>query len=551
VPVSLQQERVCRDVKYVQTPAYLKTPPTTTTADENCVLWDIDAAGYAFYKTLLDGSAGYTGPQIDEDLFERIIDKFERAVRADTLPLLQTFEASLANVVPDVSIIGKSYHWWVARRKQLAMPLVRMLRPPPDPEDPDVVCVAFRPRVQEGARRMRSNNKKTFTLMTQLHDEFKRLATLLELIARREKLKLEFHRATGDYTEVAHRTLVHRLGRHRVDPRAGWKEEGAEEAPPQQYKVPAGTGKQPLQPHRSGGSAPRQRDHKKRSHGRKDHGHAPAAAGRGDEARLDQPDSEDEALAQLLFSVDTRERAELEKLLPGHKRPAAAGPSAAAPSAAAPVGTALDVAGESAAAPSLLAVQPEVACAAAGAPPVEMQGMGGAAAGAAAAREPLGGRGGRGRLRGFVRVGRGGRVVFDRGGGSCRQYSRWTPSLADPWRTAQRSEQLLHHILSTGRVCSPSLLERHVDPDDAWRHNKPLKIKQGPLLFDFKWLPRPELVPSQEQQLKLHATQQELGVGTGASAVPEAPQLINGDGVGSSTGAEGDGEGLSKRQKVS
>lgn len=501
---------------------------------------DIDAAGYAFYKTLLNGSAGYTGPPIDEEVFERIIDKFERAVRADTLPPLPSFEASLAKVVPDVSIIGTSYNWWVGRRKQLAMPLVRMLRPPPDSEDPDVVCVAFRPRVQEGARRMRSNNKKTFTLMSQLHDEFKRLATLLELVARREKLKLEFHRATGDYTEVAHRTLVHRLGRHRVDPRTSWKEEGADEAPAQQYKVPAGTGKQPLQPHRAGGSAQRPRDHKKRSHsgGRKDQGHAPAVVGRVDDVRFDEPDSEDEACAQLLFSVNTRDRAELEKLLPGHKRPADAAPSAAAAGAAA----------ESAVAFSAPAAVPEVPCAEAGAPPAE---SGGAAMGAVAGRESLGVSGGRGRLRGFVRVGRGGRVIFDRDGGSCRQYrhSRWTPSLADPRRAAERSEQLLHHILSTGRICSPSLLERHVDPDDAWRQNKPLKVKQGPLLFDFKWLPRPQLVPSQEQQLKLQATQQEPGVGPGAFAVPEVAAL-NGDGVNSSIGVAGDADVSSKRQKV-
>ena len=45
-------------------------------------------------------------------------------------------------------------------------------------------------RVKEGARRHRSNNKKTFTLMSQLRDEFRRLRQLLELVRRREQLKL-------------------------------------------------------------------------------------------------------------------------------------------------------------------------------------------------------------------------------------------------------------------------------------------------------------------------------------------------------------------------
>jgi len=51
-----------------------------------------------------------------------------------------------------------------------------------------------------------------------------------------------------------------------------------------------------------------------------------------------------------------------------------------------------------------------------------------------------------------------------------------------------RSEQLLRHILSTGRICPPSLVERHLDADEAWRQNRPLKVKSTPLLFDFAGL---------------------------------------------------------------
>lgn len=254
VPVSLPQERIKREVPFVQTAKYIATPAAIAIkeragAEAGYVDWDIDPAGYAFFKTLNDGSAGYSGPAIDEPAFERVIDTFEKAVKADTLPPLPGLEAALAAVVPDKALVSLSYNWWVGRRKQLAMPLVRALRPAPDPEDADVVCVAFRPRVAEGARRMRSNNKKTFTLLSQLHAEFKRLATLLELVSRRERLKLELHRSAGDYTEGAHRTLIGRLGRIAHRPPA-YDEGGLVAHKPAPSKSPS-------QPRPSGG---RQRD---------------------------------------------------------------------------------------------------------------------------------------------------------------------------------------------------------------------------------------------------------------------------------------------------
>ena len=35
-----------------------------------------------------------------------------------------------------------------------------------------------------------------------------------------------------------------------------------------------------------------------------------------------------------------------------------------------------------------------------------------------------------------------------------------------------------------------------MDPDAAWRRNEPVPIKRGPLLFDFSWLPTPQLGPA-------------------------------------------------------
>ena len=55
-------------------------------------------------------------------------------------------------------------------------------------------------------------------------------------------------------------------------------------------------------------------------------------------------------------------------------------------------------------------------------------------------------------------------------------------------------------MLQSGRVCAPHLLEQGADPDAAWRRNEPLPIRHGPLLFDFKSLPKPEFVPSRAEQ---------------------------------------------------
>ena len=46
-----------------------------------------------------------------------------------------------------------------------------------------------------------------------------------------------------------------------------------------------------------------------------------------------------------------------------------------------------------------------------------------------------------------------------------------------------------------GRVAHPGGSSMEVDPDEAWRQNRPLKIPRGPVLFDFAWLPKPELLP--------------------------------------------------------
>ena len=55
----------------------------------------------------------------------------------------------------------------------------------------------------------------------------------------------------------------------------------------------------------------------------------------------------------------------------------------------------------------------------------------------------------------------------------------------------------LVQVVGSGRVSKPHLLHpAAADPDAAWKRNEPVPKKDGAsILFDFKWLPKPELVP--------------------------------------------------------
>lgn len=607
---------------------------------DDLVDWDLDPAGFRFLNALNRGEKGYTGPAITEELMERIVDRFEKSVKQETVPPFATLEEQLASLVSDATVTKAMYAWWVERRKQLAMPLIRSLRPPPDPEDPDTTGVAFRPREQAGVKRQRTNNKKTFALMTQLRDEFRRLRQILELVKRRERLKRDFHAAAGEYTEAAHRTLLNRLVRQRTDPRAVFKDDLEEFTERKSHKKQQPASAEARSHHRAS-----ERSHKKRHDGPRDShrsrdrdrshraersdrhagqlsrgnefSHIRQGDGRsGDE--FEDVDSEEEAYARLLLNVDLAQRDVLERMLPRHLRDvqapseeaaaasaaaadAAAAASAAATAAAAPAASAAapgaagvvapasgapapgvpPVAGAPPAAgapaapgmptttavpppgvlpagvppPGVPAAPPSAAPAGAGpsggeasavpvaagaaqagaaaavlapaqppapaggassvpvpvggapagaAPPVPVPapvpvkvgvGEGGEAALSVASREAQlaeqqlsrvchgSERRGRGRGIGTVRIGRGGRVLFDRSGGSSRNYKH----VCFP--------PLLQHVMRTGRMGAPALLEPKVDPDEAWRQNRPLKIPRGPKVFDFAWLPKPELLP--------------------------------------------------------
>ena len=215
--------------------------------------------------------------------------------------------------------------------------------------------------------------------MSSLHDEFARLRQILDLMKRRERLKMEFHQASGEYVEAAHRTLLHRLHRQRTG-QGGWKDDLDDEQPARSIShkkgaaaaaalAAAGGAMRSHQPAMGGGQArPEQRSHKKRHNGpgrppkdsptgtgaggatapaprqrdrdrdRDRHrSHRPtvppvdrsgfvagsylrAADGSDELPTYDDVDSEEEAFSQLVLTVDTTRRDELIRCLPRHLR---------------------------------------------------------------------------------------------------------------------------------------------------------------------------------------------------------------------------------------
>jgi len=483
-----------------------------------------------------------SGPSVEEAAFEKVIDRFEKAVKADVLPELGALRSQLSSIVPNPVVIDVAYDWWVQRRKQLAMPLTRGLRLPPDPEDPDTTGVAFRPREKEGVRRLRSNNKKTYNLMASLHDEFNQLHRLCESIKRRERLKLDLHQASGEYIEVAHRTLVHRLHRQRTG-QGTWKDDldesemsrpsavhkkvqpvsGARSGAPPSYQDGVGNSRIERSHHKrrhpgpgrppketlsqsTGGSRPRDRD-RDRSRSHRATGAAPATLSasssfvcgsylRPSESAeaapaYDDVDSEEEAFSHLLLAVDMQRRDELVPLLPLHLRTLRNTTSPTEPrdmrQGATPQealqGSAVPSMNPTAAASPLASLPTQATMRACGRPPemapscttrvLTTESNRGTPWLRMQKRESSAGQ-----IR--FRVGRGGRVVVERGDGALLRYGRvrsqWCSS-RKPIDYGSLLNTLPWHMAEDGGT-----------PDEAWRNNEALPIKHGPLLFNFACL---------------------------------------------------------------
>jgi len=130
------------------------------------------------------------------DLMELMIDRFERAAMGGTLEQATAEKLHFGREKAPVVAIQSVYEWWNSKRMKLAnnyqkalLLRYRTLKNNDDP-DPNVV---FRPREREyqTRKKTRKNDKKSFQKMVDLRLNFERTRNILELMKQREKLKQE------------------------------------------------------------------------------------------------------------------------------------------------------------------------------------------------------------------------------------------------------------------------------------------------------------------------------------------------------------------------
>jgi len=134
--------------------------------------------------------------QVTMDIFELMIDRFERAAMGGTLERASAEKLMFGRTKIATVIIQNVYEHWNAKRMKLSNSFARALlhryRVLKNPDDPDP-NVVFRPREREYQTRKKSrkNDKKSFQKMVELRLNFERTRNILELMKQREKLKQE------------------------------------------------------------------------------------------------------------------------------------------------------------------------------------------------------------------------------------------------------------------------------------------------------------------------------------------------------------------------
>jgi len=175
--------------KYKRTSQYLKTKKPA----EDWVEYDADSDDEAWLETTTKTAKKIT----TLDRLEVIIDRLEHAARGGNLELDTALKLSFGRSREGPEVIQPIYEYWQGKRGKLASnaqkALLHRYRILKNHDDPDVNAV-FRPREREyvtrkKVRAVRKNDKKSFQRMRELRLNFDRARTILELMKQREKLK--------------------------------------------------------------------------------------------------------------------------------------------------------------------------------------------------------------------------------------------------------------------------------------------------------------------------------------------------------------------------
>lgn len=132
--------------------------------------------------------------QVSYDTFELMIDRLERAAMGGTLEMATAEKLGFGKAKIPVSVVQGVYQHWNSKRMKLSNSFAKALllryRTLKNPDDPDP-NVVFRPREREyhTRKKTRKNDKKSFQKMVELRLNFERTRNILELMKQREKLK--------------------------------------------------------------------------------------------------------------------------------------------------------------------------------------------------------------------------------------------------------------------------------------------------------------------------------------------------------------------------
>lgn len=172
--------------KWERPPGYIMFDKSDHDLEDDCVDYDADHLDDAFVERV--------GGGLGMDAFERAMDAIEKVQGRSNNPDLLPYDA-MKPVLQDIlqatseSVRKEVYHHWAKRRMERGRPFLRLYQPAPDPTNNDP-SVAFRPRDRDGAGgKRRMNTYENYKRAELLRDDLRLLSEMLEQVVERELQK--------------------------------------------------------------------------------------------------------------------------------------------------------------------------------------------------------------------------------------------------------------------------------------------------------------------------------------------------------------------------
>eukprot|EP00177_Eucheuma_denticulatum_P000500 GFKZ01000886.1.p1 GENE.GFKZ01000886.1~~GFKZ01000886.1.p1 ORF type:complete len:662 (-),score=116.41 GFKZ01000886.1:254-2239(-) len=173
-------------LKWERPSGYIMFDKSDHDLEDDCVDYDADHLDVTFVEKV--------GGGLGMDVFERAMDGIEKVQGRSNTPDLLPYDA-MKPVLHDIlnsvaeSVRKEVYQHWFKRRTERGRPFLRLYQPAPDPSNSDP-SVAFRPRDRDGAGGMRRmNTYENYKRAELLRDDLRLLSEMLEKVVERERQK--------------------------------------------------------------------------------------------------------------------------------------------------------------------------------------------------------------------------------------------------------------------------------------------------------------------------------------------------------------------------